>query len=375
MASISKRPDGRYRARYRDPDGREHARHFRRKTDAQGWLDRQAASIVTGTHVDPKAGKITFGAYAEAWRAAQVYRPSTAEVVERALKRRVYPALGGKPLESIRPADVQKLVADLSAGLAPATVTVTYSYVATVFKDAVRNRRLARTPCEGITLPKVEKRRVQPLSTEQVLTIAEAMPDSLSALVIVTAGTGMRQGEVFGLTLDRVRFLERGVIVDRQMVGVRGRAPVFGPPKTQSSVREIPLPSSVADALARHIERFPPGRDGLLFVGATGEVLRRSSFGEVWRRTVKNVGLPGVVFHELRHYYASLLIRYGESVKTVQSRLGHKSAGETLNTYAHLWPDSDDRTREAIDAALADPADFLRTNRPDEPSNPNKTRG
>jgi integrase len=51
--------------------------------------------------------------------------------------------------------------------------------------------------------------------------------------------------------------------------------------------------------------------------------------------------------HDLRHYYASLLIRHGESVKTVQRRLGHATAAETLDTYSHLWPDSDDRTREA----------------------------
>lgn len=66
-------------------------------------------------------------------------------------------------------------------------------------------------------------------------------------------------------------------------------------------------------------------------------------------------------FHALRHYYASLLIRRGESVKTVQARLGHASAVETLDTYSHLWPDSDDRTRDAIDSVLGSTADPLRT--------------
>jgi integrase len=59
-----------------------------------------------------------------------------------------------------------------------------------------------------------------------------------------------------------------------------------------------------------------------------------------------------VAERELRHYYASLLIRHGESVKTVQRRLGHATAAETLDTYSHLWPDSDDRTRDAIDTVL-----------------------
>jgi integrase len=66
-------------------------------------------------------------------------------------------------------------------------------------------------------------------------------------------------------------------------------------------------------------------------------------------------------FHELRHYYASLLIRPGESVKVVQKRLGHATAAETLDTYSHLWPDSEDRTREATYSVLGIPADSLRT--------------
>ncbi len=72
----------------------------------------------------------------------------------------------------------------------------------------------------------------------------------------------------------------------------------------------------------------------------------------MWRRAQESAGLDRTVFHSLRHYYASLLIRHGESVKVVQERLGHASASETLDTYSHLWPDSDDRTREAIDGVL-----------------------
>ena len=67
-------------------------------------------------------------------------------------------------------------------------------------------------------------------------------------------------------------------------------------------------------------------------------------------------GLPSsATFHDCRHYYASLLIRHGESVKTVQARLGHASAAETLDTYSHLWPDSEDRTRRAVDEVLLPP--------------------
>ena len=84
-----------------------------------------------------------------------------------------------------------------------------------------------------------------------------------------------------------------------------------------------------------------------------GSPITRYAFGHVWRPIAKQVGIePGTGMHALRHYYASLLIRYGESVKTVQVRLGHASAAETLDTYSHLWPDSDDRTRAAVDSML-----------------------
>jgi integrase len=181
-------------------------------------------------------------------------------------------------------------------------------------------------------------------------------------MIILAAGTGLRQGEIFGLTLDRVDFLRRTLFVDRQLIGVRGQAPKFGPPKTASSIRTVPLPDVVLHALSEHVRRFPPtGPDAPIFVGSDGQNLRRSAFGTLWRRTAKEAGVSGRTFHSLRHYYASLLIRHGESVKTVQSRLGHASAAETLDTYSHLWPDSDDRTREAVDAYLAPTTDQPRS--------------
>jgi integrase len=116
----------------------------------------------------------------------------------------------------------------------------------------------------------------------------------------------------------------------------------------------------VIDELAAHLAMYPATNDlRLIFTDDGGMPIRRTRFSaDIWRPAVERAGVPkGVGFHALRHYYASLLISQGASVKTVQARLGHASATETLNTYAHLWPDSEDHTRAAIDRVLGAPRD------------------
>jgi integrase len=349
----------RWRARYVDEQSREHAKGFARKVDAQRWLDEVTAAVITGQYVDPKAGQVTFRDYAERWREMQVQRPSSRAHIETMLRRHAYPTLGDRPLSSILPSDVQAWVKGLA--LAPATIGVVHGIVSTIMKAAIRDRRIVANPCDGSKLPKVERKQVVPLTTEQVSALRDVLPPQLQALVTLAAGTGMRQGECFGLTVDRVKFLERTAIVDRQLVTVQGHPPTLGPTKTQASNRTIPLPQVVVDALAAHLAAFPAEPDGLMFK-LSGKPITRSAFGHKWRTAVDTAGLPtGTGFHGLRHYYASLLIRHGESVKTVQARLGHASAVETLDTYSHLWPDSDDRTREAVDSVLGLTADPLRT--------------
>lgn len=113
------------------------------------------------------------------------------------------------------------------------------------------------------------------------------------------------------------------------------------------------MPQIVTDELARHLATFPSGCGGLVFATASGRHVQRSSVSDFWRPAVAAVGAPaGTGFHALRHFYASLLIRHGESVKTVQIRLGHASAAETLDTYSHLWPDNEDRTRAGVDGVI-----------------------
>lgn len=365
MASIVKRPNGKWRARYRDQAGREHARHFDRKVDASRWLDEVTAALVVGQYVDPRASKITFQAYAETWLASQVHREQTGVGYESRLRLHVYPRIGRMQLGTIRQSTIQSLVKQISADLAPSSVQLVYKIVGSVFRAAVRDRRIPESPCLQIRLPEVHKPRVRPLSLEQLQVLRATVPAELEALVVLVAGTGLRQGEALGLTRDRLRMLGKSpqVTVDRQMVTHIGGAD-FGPLKTKASYRTVPLPEVVIRALNAHIARYGVAEDGLLFT-LQGEPITRSRFGHAFaaaRDAATLTAATGTGVHALRHYYASLLIRHGESVKVVQARLGHRSATETLDTYSHLWPDSDDLTRAAVDDVLLHPlADSVRT--------------
>ena len=118
MASIDKRPNGRYRTRWREyPGGRQKTRHFDRNGDAQQFLDGARGDLAHGLYIDPAGARTLFRDYAEAWRAGQVHRPSTAAQAEIYLRLHAYPTLGLRPIDSIRRSEVQAWVKSISGRL------------------------------------------------------------------------------------------------------------------------------------------------------------------------------------------------------------------------------------------------------------------
>lgn len=371
----------RWLAKYLAPDGRERSRTFERKVDAERFLATVEADKLRGTYVDPDAGRDRFKTYAEHWLSVQVIRGNTTDLYRSRLDNHVLPVLGDRPLAAIKRSNVQGFVKDLEQkGLAASTIEGVYGMVATIFRSAVEDEKLPRTPCRNIALPERFDKLVVPLPLEKVLALTGHVRERYRAAIIVAYTTGLRQGEVFGLQVDRVDFLRRQVRIepDRgQLVKLKTGARI-GPPKTKASARVVPLPDIATAALAEHMRCFAPvdshfdgckpGRCvdgctyGVIFTNNVGKPLSRSVFNpHVWQKAVAKVGLPsGTGFHELRHFYASVLIAGGESVKVVQKRLGHKDATETLNTYTHLWPESEERTRKVVDEALR-PADEQRS--------------
>jgi integrase len=349
----SDRPDRPWRVRYRDPDGVERSKSFARRVDAQRFLEETRADVISGRYVDPARARTPFGEYALAWASRQVHRPTTIEHLDRHLRLHVIPQLGARPVGSLRKSELQAWVKGLSDGLAPATVKVISTWVGTILRAAVDDGLIVASPFRGIQIPKRDRRQVVPLGVDQVRVIAERLPDRYRALVLLGAGTGLRQGEALGLCADRIDWLGRRLRVDQQLVTPDRGVAFLGPPKSEASHRTIPLPDVVLEVLSEHVRTFGRSELGFVFTNGSDAPIDRRRFGDLWRRSITGLGLPSRTgFHALRHHYASLLIAGGESVKVVQSRLGHASAHETLETYAHLWPDSEDRTRSIIDDAM-----------------------
>jgi integrase len=364
MASITKRPNGIWRARYRDDRGREHSRHFDRKVDAARWLDEVTASVVTGSYVDPRAGAVSFRDYYRGWAARQLWAPGTVANMNR-ISRSV--PFADREIGAIRRSDVESWVKQMTvAGLAPGTVRTEFNNARSIFRAARRDKLIPFDPCEGIVLPRRRRAEVAMRipTPEQVGKIMAAAEPWFAPLIGLYAFAGLRLGEGAGVKLDDIDFLRKTLTVSRQVQRGGGRNVLVRPPK-YGSERVIYLPDELVTMLSEHVRTVGVRPDGWLFVGSAGNPPHQDGVRGEWLRTLRAAGVTEIKVHDLRHFYASGLIAAGCDVVTVQRALGHASASTTLSTYSHLWPDAEDRTRKAAAAimrtALADSADFLRT--------------
>jgi integrase len=345
MASIQKRPNGQWRARYRDAGGKEHARHFARKVDGQRWLDEVTTSVVTGMYVDPKTAKTTVGDWCVVWlRGYENKRPSTVKQARSHLKH-IEAAFGHKPLSDVRPSEVRAWTARLKAdGYADSTVYALHARLSHIFADAVHDGLMPKSPVSRRTSPGAGKQRPYVATTEQVWALHDAMPESMRPAILLAAFAGLRVAEVAALRTVDVDFM-RGIITPQIQYPAE-------PLKTEMSRTPIPIPGELALQLNYNPTKW--GSDTIV-TGEWGRSIAPYTIETNFRRArVQVEGLPeGFRFHDLRHYFASLLIASGLDVKVVQTRLRHSSAKTTLDTYGHIWPDKDDSSRAAVSAVLA----------------------
>jgi integrase len=343
----------RYQADFYDRSGQRHRRMFDLKKDAQRWLDEQTAGLVTGQWADPRAGKETVRAYGERWLERQVLAHNTVATYGTILSNHIYPTLGTLRMNAVNRADIQSIVKEWLLTAAPSTVEARYSILAIMLRAAVKDRVIPVTPCVDIRLPTVAaKGALVPTDTETVLALRDAIYDRYRLFVVIAAGTGMRRGEILGLTVDRIGFEFATIRIDRQLARTsRSGRPLFGPPKTPSSTRTIPVGEVVIEEIKHHLAQFGHHQSGLLFTTDFGNFIGTSTIHNAWQTAAKKVGTTATP-HDLRHYFASAQIRGGQSIKVLQALLGHKSAVETWDTYGHLMGDEDTRSRAVMDALL-----------------------
>lgn len=381
MASIKKLPSGAWRARYRDESGREHAKHTRTKAEGQRWLDDQTAGLVRGDWVDPSAGRITFRQWWDQWADAQEWVKGTRDTADQVIASVTFADL---PIRAVNENHVRQWLKSLRmpevtrkdgrpgrrAGLAASTRRTRFNYVRMCLGAAVRAHVIRLDPSAGITPPKVTRGGVDMTIPTPALVRAalDAAPDEFRAFVAVCAFAGLRLGEAAGLQIGDVDFLRRTITVERQIQGQVNATATEAAPKYESA-RTVYIPEGLVTILARHVETVTlHGDDGYLF-SQRGYVYNRNSAGKAWRDLRSEVGMAEYTLHDLRHFYASGLIVSGCDVVTVQHSLGHSSPSITLNTYTHLWPKAEERTRNAAAALMADvfaddsenSADSLRT--------------
>ncbi|MEU2251167.1 site-specific integrase [Streptomyces sp. NPDC019224] len=342
MASIAKRPNGKWRARYRDVAGREHARHFGRRVDAQRWIDEESASIVTGQYVDPKSRKVTVDQWCDVW--IQGYgsrRPSSVRQANVHLAR-IRQEFGPLPLLAVQPSMVRNWLARLgSEGLSASYLFALHSRLSQVMRDAVLDRKVPANPCSRRTSPGAGKQRAYVATEAQLWALYEQAAVKYQPALLLGAFVGLRVGEACGLRPADVDLTARTITPAVQYPAL--------PLKTEMSGETVPIPDSLVSVL----KPLCTGREYLL-VDEEGEQVGPWQIEREMRRIRGKVdGLPaGFRFHDLRHFYASLLIASGADVKVVQHRLRHGSAKTTLDTYGHLWPDSDESTRTAVERVM-----------------------
>jgi integrase len=362
----------RYKVRYITPSGEERSKSFPdgQLKAAKEWKAQREADLARGTYVDPRSGKILVREFAAEWLANLDVNEASRQDLEKRFRRRIFPYFGNRELGATKPSELRSWDRWLrDEGLSDRYRHTLFGNLSAMFTAAVDDELVVRSPFAGksVKKPTPTKHKVVPWPERQVWAVQEALHPRFAVTVDLGAGLGLRQGECFGLAVDDVDFLRGVVHVQRQVKKVRGKH-VFALPKYDKS-RDVPLSEPVKLALAEHLRRYPPttvtlpwdvpggpSQSHRLVVSAVrGGVVDAKDFNkDRWKPALRAVGVPCGSYengmHELRHFFASVLLDQGESIKAVAEWLGHSDPSFTLKTYTHLMPSSDERTKGVIGA-------------------------
>lgn len=349
----------RYEFTYTDSSGRQRWKSVKQGGLSAARLERAdvLSRLGRGERVGPS--RETLAEAAEAWLEGETQlRPRTLEWYENALRRHVLPRLGQRKIATICEDDIVRLIREMEAdGYAGWTIRGVLTPFGRVLGNAARRGTIAANPIRRLERgerPRVERAPMRVLDRDEIGRLLEAASSLYRPVLATAIFTGLRQGELLGLTWADVDF-DAGFLRVRKQLG-RDGARIS--PKTASGVRDVTLMPALVRLLREQKMRTPFSLESdFVFSSARGGPLDyRNVSRRGLERAFERAGIaePRPRFHDLRHTAASILVAEGLNVVYVSRQLGHASPDITLRIYAHLF----DRAEHAQRASAALEAGF-----------------
>ncbi len=353
--SVRKLSSGRYQCRYR-VDGIEHTAPYTYRTqrEADAYLASIRADLERGAWVDPFAGEELLATYAWRWLAERPnLRPRTRELYEGELRLHILSGLGTIEVGRLSSSAVRTWHAGLLKADKPGATTVAkcYRLLRAILTTAVEDGLLLKNPCiiKGAGVERADERPVA--TVEQVFAIGTAIGPRYRAMVLLAGFTGLRLGELLGLTRRGLDVQSGTVTVVSQIQELAKGGHFRGPPKSDAGRRTVAIPEALLPMLTAHADSVDPGPDALMFGGTNGKPLRRATFYRAWHSAVAEVGLDGLHFHDLRHTGNHLAAATGASTKELMARMGHSSPRAAL-IYQHATKERDAAIARALSETI-----------------------
>ncbi len=331
-------------ARWRDVDGK--------LCEFGGFVDKQSAIhyaldqetlVRQGKRTKPAAMNMTLIDFVqEVWIPTLDVDEASLKDYEYGLNGWILPEFANTPMKDIKPADIMAWVANMHKSLAERTAEKHRNTLAGILKMAVANEYLHKSPFAVLKFSKAKKTtKVVPLSYEKVESIANRISPRYQLFVWIGYFTGMRAGEILGLSIDQLDFENHEILIDRQLSRSTSEIHKMSGLKTDASERTIGFARELERMIQAHIEKYGLGPHGLILSTVGNKVFRYKGAIEMFRNAARPEGIPrGQGLHILRHTCVSVLIKQGASPKDIQAWVGHTSIQETMDTYGHLFPDS-----------------------------------
>lgn len=364
--------EGRYTVGYHPETGKQLTRSVYAKTkrEVRDKLNKTLSEIKEGTYIEPT--NLTVGEWLDLWLKEYKInlRPETKSSYEMHIRVHLKPDLGKIRLNKLTTHQIQHLYNKLinERGLSPKTVKNVHGALHAALEQAKINGYLRVNPSEGTTLPKIEKVEVQTMDTDDVSTFLKAIKgDPYELPLFVDLFTGLRQGELLGLTWDCVDFEKGTLLINKQHNRAKGEKEFHFSPLKNSRPRCLTAARAVMDTLREQKRRQQEwaeaagaawdNHENLVFTTETGRYINNKTLWANFKRIIQKIGMSELRFHDLRHTFSVNSLQAGDDIKTVQENLGHATASFTLATYAHATPGMKRESANRMDAFIRSVSD------------------